>query len=431
MKTERFNNTEKAICFLLYWIAFQDIILGILYHFSHVSAIASALLYLKDVVLLVLFIGCLFHIRIKRKLLLVEYIYVFYIFVLAIVSVVRTDLSLSSIAASARGLVLCPAFMIIGSGIVHRERMKDFIIRKYFGFILALALIGIVEWILDALVGTKGFWTNVVGIGDLYVDIKHSIVYKGFPTNFYGYANGMFFARKRLVSIWGNPLTAGYSFLIPAIYYFCELYDGWHLRNNKNTQRKFVGTIIILSAIILTYTRAIILGFMIGVIVVYIFKNRKRISNIAFAALVVSFLILLYLLFSDFGKIRSFLMDGSTEAHLRALIRSSEWMSFFGSGVGMFGANGGRFVTESVYFAVWGQVGLIGLGLFVIICLKAIKASFVQAKHYGNFALAIGASWVVYLITAFLSEQLTAYTTIAPAFILLGMNQYPDAKYEA
>jgi hypothetical protein len=49
---------------------------------------------------------------------------------------------------------------------------------------------------------------------------------------------------------------------------------------------------------------------------------------------------------------------------------------------------------------------------------------------FGAFALAIATSWIVYLITGFLSEQLTAYTTIAPAFFMLGLIQCKDKKWE-
>lgn len=407
---------DRLVLILLYWLPLQDLIMGILYRYTHSSLYANILLYTKDILMIALF-GMSF-IRKQRKSIFNIVIILYFIWIVgyALCTYVISDISISSLVASTRGLLLCPVFIMVGSNIRCTEEFIDKIKEKYIKYLFFLAIIGIAEYFLDILIGTKGFWTNIVGIGELYNNIKNSPnTYLGLPGNFYGYSSAGFFTRKRLVSVWGNPLSSGYSFLIAAVYCVISFFNS--VKKNNKRKKYFVYAMVFILAIILTYTRAIILGMFIALFLFFIYKNRNRVENIAILIIAFIFTAAVYLLVGGKDVLYRFLYDGSTKSHIDALLYNIKNVGVMGRGIGLFGA------TESVYFSVWGQVGFFGLVLFLFISYKAITTAYKKVPFYHDMALAVAISWVVFMITALISEQLMAYTTIAPSYVLLGVFQ--------
>lgn len=407
---------DKLVILLLYWLPLQDLLMGVIYRFTHSVQLTSILLYTKDVFLLILLIMCCLR---KQKLTQINKLIILYIVIIlfnTIATLGLADVGLSKLVASSRGLLLCPFFLFIGSNIRNADRFVEFLKNNYFKYIFILGVIGIVEVYLDLTVGTKSFWQNIIGIGDMYNNVKGDPnTYMGLPGNFYGYSAAGFFTGKRLVSLWGNPLTSAYSMLIPAVYYITV---SFFIKNKLNRNYKqYMFVLVFVCAIILSYTRAIILGMVIAIMLLFLYKNRNRVSNIVVAIVMSVCVLIIYLFAGETSNIYAFLYDGSTKSHIDALISNVNRIGLFGAGVGNFGA------TESGYFSVWGQVGLLGLILFILINYKAIRNAFNNTWIYQEMAIAVAFSWIVFMITALISEQLTAFTTIAPAYVILGVVQ--------
>lgn len=415
---------DKLVSFLLYWLPLQDIVMGIAYRFTHSAGLAYVLLFSKDVMLFILILMCLQKKPQLTRLNKLIFVYLGWIVIYIPLSFAISDARIGQIASSLRGLLLCPLGIYLGYSVENCDKLLDFYKNKYFKYLFVLAIIGIIEWLIDYFVGTIPFWTDFVGIGNLYSEIKGIMNYKGLPGNFYGYSAAGEFTRKRLVSVWGNPLTSGYNLLVPMVYYIVMLVNRKHTRDYcKNT----VYGLVFACAIILSYTRAIILGTLIAIACLFIYKNSHKVKNIIVAFLMTVCVAIIYLIVGDKKALFQFLYDGSTIAHIDHLVANIVRVGFTGSGIGGFGS------TESVYLSIWGQIGFVGLVLFCLVSLQAIMNAFKNVEKFHDIALATAISWITFMITGVISEQLTAFTTIVPWYILLGIvqaNRSPETETE-
>ena len=129
------------------------------------------------------------------------FIILFIVFAYSVVSVLN-DYSIINIGSSARSLLVLPLFFLAGYSIKFSNNFRKFL-DFYFGkLLLFVAIIGIAEYLLDVLVGTKTFWIDVVDLEKYFCDIKgqsNRMVF-GLPGNFYGAYGKEYFSQKRLVS---------------------------------------------------------------------------------------------------------------------------------------------------------------------------------------------------------------------------------------
>ncbi len=407
---------------LIIWLVFQDFVLAILYKFIPNVAFIKILFHAKDVAFLLLMtISFLFRRKTNSPLYRLLTIYFAFCFVvLSFTFLVGSDASLVNIIASVRASVLLPGMILIGMG-ANRQSMANFFKWYCLKFITFVALFGLLDFFLDRMFGTITFWTDTIGFGHYLEDIKNNVLINGLPGNFYGQYGNEFFSQKRLVGFWGTPLTSGYGLLMSVLFSFCSLL----LNKGRKALYLFV-FVIDFSALILTFTRGIIIPVLFLLpIMLFAFRPKYRAGIVA---LFVFAVIIGAALFGE--KIISYIYDGSTIEHIRQVTDSLSQVSFFGAGYGSFGiySNVG---TESTYITLLGQTGGIGMLLFVCIYLMSLLAT---TKVYGNQRLFVDRpilitvilSAVVFFATGFISEQLTAYTTIAPFSIFFGTFQYEN-----
>lgn len=410
------------IFFLLFYCAIQDFFIPVVYKVTGSSAIANFLFYQKDILLIVLFAWSLKRVRDKilRTGSLIYLMLVFVLLMLSAVGVFSVDTSLTSLLSNTRMVILLPCFVCIGSAIKNRDGFLDTLCNKWFPFIVLMAVIGLAEYALDFLVGTKSFWTDTIGYTGYYVDIKKqaSHMLYGLPGNFYGnYGNG-YFSSKRLVGLWANPLTSAYSLLPCGIYYFIKAAKVFEKKKiEKFDVRNFIRFLIVFVAIYYTHTRAILISFLL-ISAIYIFTNVRKSLGLL-AIMIIGGLGAVFAL--DFNEIQQFMVDGSTLAHIGAVTRTMDMLriSLFGHGIGSLGV-GASLTTESSYLTLLGNVGIIGTVLYLTIYLRGMKlAKYSRESDIGKL---IRYCSYVYLITGFISEQLFAYTSIAQFFVLLGLS---------
>lgn len=411
---QRVYHFDRLVMLFLIWTVLQDIVLSVLYRLIPSASFIQILFYLKDIMMVLLFAYGFFKIKHQNnkyfKALVFYLIWVVFEF---LIGITLSKTGIANAAAAARGFVLLPCFFVIG----YTIKNKDYFMKKVDSFLcrflLVVALIGIAEYIIDIRMGTKDFWTTTIGFTNYFTDIKGQgdMLYLGLPGNFYGYQNGEFFAQKRLVSLWGGPLTAGYVLLIPLIYHFMKII---------NEKKGFIKFAIYMAAVILTYTRAIIIiSIFVMLIMIIFYKKHYRLLLIIIPAIGVFVGI-------KFNAIIDFLYDGSTMGHINNVVNSFKQVNVLGTGFGTFGGRS-SIGTENTYLTCLGQTGILGLILYVLLnyyLAKRLRIIYLLKKD--NLILALYVVQICYLITGFISEQLTASTTMAPFYIISG---FYVAKY--
>ena len=417
-KSQRTYHFDRLVMLFLVWSVLQDFVLSFLYTLIPATGFIKFLFYLKDIMMVLLFIYGFVKIRHRNnkyfKALVFYLIWVVFEF---IIGITLGNASIFSAAAAARGFVLLPCFFVIGYTIKNQDYFMKKVNRFLCVFLLIVALLGIFEYVLDVTMGTKSFWTNTIGFTKYFTDIKEQgdMLYLGLPGNFYGYNNGVFFSQKRLVSLWGGPLTSAYVLLIPLIYYFVKII---------NEHKGYIPFAIYFVAIILTYTRAIILIsiFMMLSLIIFYKRHYKLLLILIPAAGV--------FIGVKFNAIVDFLYDGSTIGHINNVVESFRQVNILGTGFGTFGGRS-SIGTENTYLTCLGQTGILGLLLYLalnIYLAKRLRIIYLLKKD--NLALALYVVQLSYLLTGLVSEQLTASTTMIPFYVISGFYVAKNSFYK-
>lgn len=409
---------DKAILFLMYWVIFQDILLPLVYKYTGMVAIASALFYLKDVMMIGLFVAAIFTRRIERHLMSTSLLYLTGFLITFAITILR-NVPMMNALQSGRGLLLMPVFLCIGSAISDKATFRDTIIRRYFPVLLVSVLFGIADWTLDKLIDTKELWRTGIGLTRYLEDVKHQGPYMvlGLPGNFYGSYGNDFFSVKRLVGFWAGPLTAAYNLLLPLLFYYFDLHEELKPGIRVSRLPRLFALLLLVVAVYLTRTRAILLLglLMIGVYSVRHYRKNMRIMLLGILGVVAILSVL------DYGALWRFLYDGSTVGHILSIIEAVENMklSVFGNGfayVGIYGSIG----SENTYLSLLGNMGIWGLCLYVFIFARQLVLCGTAGKKGNTFDQAVFYTGMAMAASGMISEQLTAFTTIAPLYILLG-----------
>ena len=415
---QRLTLYDKTVLFLMYWVIFQDFLLPLVYKYTGMASVTSVLFYLKDMLMIGLFVAAIFTKHINRRLFICTLLYLVGFLVTFVITMLR-EVPLFTAMQSGRGMLLLPVFLCVGSAVSDKAVFRDTVIRKYLPVLLVSALFGVFDCVLDKLVGTKEFWRTGIGLTNFLTDIKKQEPYmiEGLPGNFYGSYGNDFFSVKRLVGFWAGPLTAAYSLLLPLLYYYVDLYPD--LRTNIRTSRirSCAVMLFLVVAIYLTKTRAILLLglLMIGWHTITHYRKNTRFASLAGISVVV------LLLFIDYNALLRFLYDGSTLGHILSIFEAIKniKLSLFGQGfafVGIYGSVG----SENTYLSLLGNMGIWGLGLFVFLLVRQILLCGAAAKKGNAFDRAVFYTGIAMAISGMISEQLTAFTTIVPIYILLG-----------
>lgn len=412
---------DDTVYFLLYWCTLQEVILSMIYKMTSNQLFTNLLFYSKDFFMMSLFLYAIKRIN-NKKTYIPVILYVALLVAVFLFSLISST-NMMALFQNMRNFLVFPCFVIIGTNINNKARFFNRLIKCYFPFIVICSLLGIIEYSLDFVIGTKNFWTSTLGYTNFYVDIKHqsSNMLYGLPGNFYGsYGNG-YFSVKRLVGPWANPLTSAYSMALPMIFYFIKFADiiGKTRFKSKNF-KDLVSFLIMLVAVYFTHTRLILLALILVCSYYFLVYSRKKIFLfiLTFAAMTGFFVT------ADWEKIVSFMYDGSTVAHILSVTSSIGNMKYtlFGNGLSYIGIYGSHGATESAYLTILGNLGIVGLGLFIYIYISYCKLNLKVYKRGNNFALVVFLASIVFAISGMVSEQLFAYTSIATFYILLGMN---------
>lgn len=416
---------DKLVWTLLIWCVFQDLVLSFLLKVTGTVGFVKIIFYGKDILTIILFSFAIKRLKAPRKWYVTVFIYFVFVIFQTIISLLNLgEKNIVSFFSSIRGLILLPALMIVGYSIYDKNKFVENI-KKYYFFLMVIAAIGIVEYIIDNLIGTVSFWMNFLELENYHIVIKGQpdVLYNGVPWNWHTSGSDGTLTQNRLISVWAAPLTAGFVLLLPTLYYTIIF-----LKDNKLIVRVLTGKylvnlrnfLICVVGLYLTYTRQTILPYILISFLILIYfnkKNRKAIivGGIIFAILLGGTLI------STFWE---YIYNGSTIVHIEQLINALNSIKFWGSGVGTYGTRfSNTIATESQYVTVMGQLGVIPLFLYlyvyiypIVVCIKRLNI----VNRNKAMVCSICFSGCVFLVAGLASETVAAFTSIAQYYVLMG-----------
>ena len=419
---------DNLVWALLIWCVLQDFVLAAMLKITRVTAFVNILFYSKDIMLIVLFVAALFRKKFPKNMAASYIVYFALVGIQTGVTLASRggQLSITSVLSSVRGLILLPVLTFVGFSVRNKGLFLEKT-KKYYRFLMVIAIIGIIEFIADILFGTKSFWMDTLGLNDFYTVIKGqpALIENGTPGNWYTDIGRGYRTQKRLISIWAAPLTAGFVLLLPALYYVMKLFKKKKMfsRAMKINQSNHLFTVIICSvALLLTFTRQTILPYIMLCVASYLYYNKKN-RKVLFIC------IGLLALIAGIGlssQIISYLNNGSTRVHIIQIQNGLSHLNFLGSGVGTFGTRlTGAIGTESQYITLVGQLGVLALPIYLIIMLYPVfycrrKANTIE-KDTRVMIVSVCFAGLTYALAGIVSETVAAFTSIAQYFVLIGV----------
>ena len=247
-----------------------------------------------------------------------------------------------------------------------------------------------------------------IGLGQLLSEKlghfgREGAVFGGLPINFYFYHQDGELTARAFGALF-DPLASAFMGAV-LFFYLIEIR---RLTNNKLAGLLAAGVALI---VVLTITRAIIIGVLIALILFQFRKKNLRYS--AVFALTASFFIAGILIFVNVDSIINSL-DPSTRAHLSAYLNLDTATIFMGESSGAGEIRG----AESLYLTILKEHGIVLL-LFYLMWLQFIY-SFLR-KHYAyNYAFATVAAMIVYIMASLTTEHWFSSSSGALFWFLLG-----------
>lgn len=420
---------DTLIWILLIWCALQEVVLSFFFKVTGSEIITKILFYSKDLLMLVLFVLAFQNFKITRKLFGPMILYYIAVIGQIIVSLIKnSDRNLLSFFSSARGLILLPTMIIIGCGVRNKEGFFERI-KKYYKMLVFFALIGIIELIADNLIGTSSFW-----IGGLELDRFHSkikgqpdIFFAGVPWNWHTDGRLGSMTKRRLIGLWGAPLTSAAVLLLPCMYYTIKWFKNMSfasLKVTKNVFDNFASFMFCGIALYLTVARQFILPYLVIVLLCFVFDSGKSSNNKVILLVGITFMTIIIGI-TFFNVIWKYIYNGSTLIHLLQIQETMQQVKFWGKGIGTFGTRFADAIsTESQYITIMGQLGVIPSILYLTIFINPLIFCRKKVKNFDDEAKTIICSLclcgIVYGLAGIVSETVGAFTSMAQYYIFLG-----------
>lgn len=322
--------------------------------------------------------------------------------------------TIASFLSSLRN-ILAPLTILLFSLYFSRFANR-YTVFKYFDFIIVLVLI---FCITEYFIGNK-FWVSL-NIAKLWNLKGMNIGFREVPGNFYSSEMIAGHQLRRMASSFADPVNLG-TFL------FTGFVLSWY-------QRKKILSALILIACVLTVSKGALLEILIFIIIYSFVMDKKKI--IAPVAFIGAFIFAM--MFYNYSQTNS---SGSMNAHINGFISSLKipFRYPFGMGVGNVGVLASKLgsfraldvgVFETGIGMVLGQLGFIGLVIYIIFFYKLIK----HGKQLDDkrdkilwYSLILGI-----LANAIFNEVALSPNSCGMHFILLGLinnKHFNRANYE-
>jgi hypothetical protein len=320
-------------------------------------------------------------------------------------------------ALALRVVLLQPLLFFVGRLFVHgpgagarfRAVTGQVLVLGTITAVVGLALFSFVELDFWRDLRLAAYWTDVKGLPDNFVQ-------NDLPGNF---IRDFDESRPRLVSFPGDPLATAYFLFFVAMLYLPAL------RRRPLWLLPLLG--IVLAALVATNTRAALLGL---VVAIYVYFRRR--GGRPWLAVVIALGATAGLF--AFSAVRDVVLstitvsDSSSMGHVELTVQGLVELrntgpveAIVGRGLGIAGgftaaADQVMGVLENMYLALFAQLGITGVILFLVAVVGALRVPTRSPE-----ARAVKAAGVGLLLTGLVSEQMMTATSAGPFWLLLGM----------
>lgn len=412
---------------MLYWIALQDFVGAFLYRVGMPSIMLRMLILSKEIVVVFLFIISLATMY-ARKHFDVSHIvgvaFISFVVIFSIYGNAPINSKLSSIRIYSLPVMLsCIGYSCINTFTTYSKYIKHVVMVS-----LIVAIFGLIEYIFLPV----SFWTEIVPIFSFNQvvkygneDISESLEYFG---NFYGDYGTGYMSLRRLISLFGSPLTTGYFIFFSFIIYFVLVVDADESRKYGLSQNnKYILLFLLIGCMIFTFTRGVLLP-VIGLLVYHYGMKHKSILTFGTIIIIPAIwsIIDIDIIFQNLFQ------DASATGHLIELLQGINAFidKPLGGGLGTAGAWAIRFNedaigTESSILSLGIQLGIPGIIIFFTFWWYLVKKRFIEIlglnyKYRQQQYRLLVYSTLGYLFTAIISEQLFTFTSVAAYWLYLG-----------
>jgi hypothetical protein len=277
---------------------------------------------------------------------------------------------------------------------------------KYLSFLVKLGVFQAVFGLIELFILGDSFWLSI-NISKLFETKGFTgWAFDGLPGNYYSYDFYYIIGKsiRRLVGITTDPLlTAHYLALCIIILLFTKI-------EINPIKRSFI--IVLMSiAVLLTISKGAIL------IIVIAYTYKLWIYNRKLSYMVISLVIMLGLV------VVSSNIFSTISTHLAGFATGLSSLSLFGSGIGTAGnlaslAGSNTSIGESYFGMILGQMGLLGLVLFVWMIYEMCKIVLKRDRNVCKYAIV--AYILAVMVEAIASESAINFVGSGCAFIILG-----------
>lgn len=416
---------------LILWTVHQDIVLPWLYQKGASAIIIRFGLVSKDLLMLFLFIIVLFKTKLflNLKPSIPLFSVIIYLIVLSLYLFVgNAEIRIKLI--SLRALALPGILFIIGYGFEYSYRFSKYIV--YFLILMGIyiMLFGFVERFGLSL----NFWSHTVGLGKFIAEIKgaQGYVIEGLHSNIYSHFG------RRMVGIFGNPLSFAYFLMLPfclcfVLFHYSEKYQGC-MNGIKWVFHPMVPiTFFLFLAVLFSICRAILLA-LFGSVLFFLLWDKQWKTFLYGSFIVLILMIVLVPYWMPIFLQTVFMEDSSALSHWDDFIYGIHLIHqhWLGRGLGSAGAwaivmdEQTKGPGEVSYFVMAYQIGYVGLFLFWVFWFSSVSYLFKNIKNIKSsdakiLLIAVVISSVGYFFTGWMSEQILTFTSVSHYWILLGL----------
>jgi len=427
LKLQHESNPEKKVLFLVYSFVFlailSDVPIIIFYTLTSSYKMTRFLLYGSEFIIMVLTVYMLVK---PSRIKLPVFIYLYGAYVIAISAVSILFYDKYSVIRSSRGFLAIIPPVIFGYyfGYYFRDQREKYI-KKLIMFLTIMSLIGFVEffwWGISQNTLTR-FYSSIFDIGSYYHYVRNSSLITDSGIMISGIRpTGLIipWISKRLTGLYFEPFAAGFnSSLAVILILYCRM------AGYKKYKWEYAILGINFAAVILTTSRSSYLFLSIFLFSYFLIKGKLH------PGIVLCFLTLLYKPFREFCYESTLTLGGGVHQEAAMGLPEYIWSNIgkiefiWGGGIGSM--TNSLFFVESGYGAVFGQLGIIGL---LIIILLYMKMTIYKESSLHDRFFAFG-MLVATMILLFFAGYPFGYKTYGLLHLFLGtiMAQYKLEQY--
>ncbi len=397
----KFGFVGISVIFLFYLIPFQDLVVSYLFIKGFPFLFLKAILVLKEVI--VLLFG--FFLLIKRR---ISKARVFLIVFLgySLISVCFSEINSYSTLLGLRTYLLLLFSFVLG------EQLKtfSFFLSSFYRHISIVFILIFVFSFLEYWVLPMTIWKDPFPI----MEMKRQVANLNTPNEYYDFGypvNAFGEITRRMLGPFDEPLYMAYFTIILVNFFMVRvLYDKGRAKFGA-----IFGTVMVL----LTQTRAIILGFFLSLALLLTNGTRIRKKYIVIGTAAIVLLIPIVFAFSEEVVVfvySIFDSKGRNIGHLQAYSTGAQLLLThpFGSGIGsassLVGFSESNNATENAFINIGLEIGLIGMVFFFLffICLIFQFRGFIKRRSSS------GASYQVVSAGYLLAIQFVFSGLVAP-----------------